>query len=196
MNDTDVRCPACGTTEIHGTRAGPNTITLTCDECGHQWARRPGVSCPRCTSGDPYVRRVDGWQYDDLAEAREDTMAAYDDVTYDEFRCRKCNHVWRVEVSRRTGRTPKPIVSVDQVWARIEAYQGETFRQIQGGEFTYEVRHRSVVPDRTNRQIPKSNFDEALGLVPLRTTVPVQHLQGPSYIFAILMDDRVRAGDW
>jgi rubredoxin len=31
-------------------------------------------------------------------------MAAYDDVLYDEYRCRKCNHVWRVEVGRRAGR--------------------------------------------------------------------------------------------
>jgi hypothetical protein len=33
-------------------------------------------------------------------------------------------------------------------------------------------------------------------LVPLTTTAPLQRLQGPSYLYAILMDDRIRHGDW
>jgi hypothetical protein len=36
----------------------------------------------------------------------------------------------------------------------------------------------------------------APGLVPLENTVPVQHLRGPSYIYAILMDPRIRQDDW
>lgn len=31
-------------------------------------------------------------------------MASYDDVLRDEFRCRRCNHVWRTEAERREGR--------------------------------------------------------------------------------------------
>jgi hypothetical protein len=31
---------------------------------------------------------------------------------------------------------------------------------------------------------------------PLPNTVPVQNLQGPSYLYAILMDSRIRDGDW
>lgn len=89
-----------------------------------------------------------------------------------------------------------PRVSIDEVWRRIESAAGETFRQLRGGEFTYEVRGRSLVPDRTNRVLPRSDFERALELVPLENTVPLQSLQGPSYLYAILMDPRIRQSDW
>lgn len=82
------------------------------------------------------------------------------------------------------------------VWDRIGALQGETFRQMRGGEFTYEVKSGCVVPDRTNRLIPRAHFERAWAIVPLENTVPLQSLQGPSYIYAILMDPRIRAGEW
>jgi hypothetical protein len=82
------------------------------------------------------------------------------------------------------------------VWTRIEANAGQTFHQIRGGAFTYRVYGGSVRPDRTNRLIPKSNFEKALALVPLASTAPVQRLQGPSFIYAILMDPGIRQNDW
>jgi hypothetical protein len=88
------------------------------------------------------------------------------------------------------------MATFDTVWERIKLRAGERFVQIRGGEFTYEVIGGHVVPDRTNQQIPKSHFEEAFGLLPLENTVPVQHLRGPSYIYAILMDKRIRENDW
>ena len=84
----------------------------------------------------------------------------------------------------------------EHVWQRIGEHSGETFRQIRGGAFTYEVRSGAVWPDRTERAIARSQFLQAYDLVPLPSTSVVQHLQGPSYIYAILMDSRVRADDW
>lgn len=86
--------------------------------------------------------------------------------------------------------------SIDAVWMRIANSEGETFQQIRGGEFTYVAESSHIKPDRTNQQIPRAHFEEALGLVPLENTVPVQHLRGPSYIYAVLMDPRIRKGDW
>jgi len=86
--------------------------------------------------------------------------------------------------------------SFEVIWQRIESYAGKKFTQIQGGEFTYEVIRGHVVPNRTNQQLPKSQFEEAFRLVPLENTIPLQHLRGPSYIFAILMDNRIRVSDW
>jgi ssDNA-binding Zn-finger/Zn-ribbon topoisomerase 1 len=101
----DIRCPSCGTDEIHGSPGGTDGgILLTCDRCGERWSRQPQLSCPRCHTPDPYHRRYWGWQYDDNVEARENTMAAYDDVLHDEFRCSNCNYVWKTEVERREGR--------------------------------------------------------------------------------------------
>lgn len=88
------------------------------------------------------------------------------------------------------------MVQFSVVWNRIEAHAGEIFRQMRGGEFSYEIRGGSLIPDRTNRQIPKSNFAKALELVPFESTAQLQALQGPSYIYAVLMDQRVRQDDW
>jgi hypothetical protein len=85
----------------------------------------------------------------------------------------------------------------NQAWGRIVAHQGQTFRQIRGGEFTYRVVGTQLALDRTKWQIPRSHVEEALDLVPLANTVPVQHLFAPSYIYAILMDRRIRSvGGW
>jgi len=86
--------------------------------------------------------------------------------------------------------------SIDALWARIKANEGQTFRQIRGKEFSYMVIGSSVIPSTTKQNIPRSHFAEAVTLMPLRDTVPLQHLRGPSYLFAILMDQRIRAGNW
>ena len=85
---------------------------------------------------------------------------------------------------------------IEAVWGRIEARAGEAFTQVRGARFTYRVAGGHVVPDRTVQQIPRSHFARALELVPLSGPGEVQNLRGPSYIFAILMDPRVRAGEW
>ncbi|MEX0754971.1 MAG: hypothetical protein WD556_07630 [Actinomycetota bacterium] len=88
------------------------------------------------------------------------------------------------------------MVAFDTVWIRIEAHAGEPFRQVRGARFTYSVVNGHVVPDRTNQQIPKSAFEKALDLVPLDGPGEIQHLRGPSYVYAILADPRISAGDW
>lgn len=82
------------------------------------------------------------------------------------------------------------------VWRRIVALEGETFTQIRGGEFTYRVHGDALGLDRTNQDLTKTQVAEAYELAPLTNTVPVQHLRGPSYLYALIMDDRVRQGGW
>ena len=86
--------------------------------------------------------------------------------------------------------------TISEVWARIEAHAGEVFLQKRGKPFTYAVSAGCVRPDRTNRLLPRTDFAAALELVPTHTTVPFQHLQGPSYVWAILHDRRIRQSDW
>ena len=88
------------------------------------------------------------------------------------------------------------MVAFDEVWARIEAHAGEDFSQVRGATFSYEVRGSSLVPSRTKWNIPRAHFEKAWQLVPLKNTAAVQHLQGPSYLYAILMDKRIRQLDW
>jgi len=84
----------------------------------------------------------------------------------------------------------------EEIWGRIKEHSGETFKQIRGGEFTYDFMRGYIILSRTNHNISRSDFKEAYSLVPLKNTVPVQHLRGPSYIYAILMDKRIRKDDW
>ena len=84
----------------------------------------------------------------------------------------------------------------ETVWNRILAFQGEEFRQIRGGTFTYTVEGDYVVPNRTNWRFPKKQIEEAYKLMPVSSTKQLQHLYGPSYLYAILMDGRIRQGDW
>ena len=89
-----------------------------------------------------------------------------------------------------------PTRSIDAAWARIKANEGKTFQQIRGKEFSYTVVESSLVLSTTNQKIARSVLAEAIKLMPLRDTVPLQHLRAPSYLFAILMDQRIRGDDW
>lgn len=88
------------------------------------------------------------------------------------------------------------MADIDTVWSRIERHAGDTFEQKGGGEFSYQIEGTRVVPDRTNRKIGKAEFAKALELVPLDGPGEINHLQGPSYIYGILMDSRIRENDW
>src|SRR5262245_56145473 len=92
------------------------------------------------------------------------------------------------------AKTTSPNASV--VWRRIEAHQGDDFATKTGKPFTYTIRNGAVRPSRTDWQISRGDFEKALERVPLKNTTEVHDLQGPSFIYAILMDERIRAEDW
>lgn len=94
------------------------------------------------------------------------------------------------ERSRNETR-PGDLPDIEVIWDRIISHQQEIFRQIRGGEFTYVVKGKAVFPDRTNVQISKSHFKQALEHYPLTSTAKIQNLRGPSYIYTILMDRRI-----
>jgi len=84
----------------------------------------------------------------------------------------------------------------DEVWNRIEMHAGDDFQQKKGRIFTYQARQGYIVPNTTNRNLPRSQFRTAYEMVPLAGPGQINHLQGPAYIFAILMDPRIRQEDW
>jgi hypothetical protein len=89
-----------------------------------------------------------------------------------------------------------PAPAINLVWERIENCAGQEFQMIRGAAFLYKASGGHVLPDRTNQQIPKSHFEKALQFVPLTGTTSIQDLRGPSFIYAILMDSRIRQTDW
>ncbi|KAI3349982.1 hypothetical protein [Clostridium botulinum] len=87
-------------------------------------------------------------------------------------------------------------MNIEELWKRIKECEGEVFQKIKGGKFTYTVNGNLIILSSTNRLVSKSTFKKALNMVPLKNTVPVQNLQAPSYLYAILMDDRIKKNEW
>jgi hypothetical protein len=83
-------------------------------------------------------------------------------------------------------------VSFDGVWARVVAAAGQEFRQVRGKAFTYSVQGNALVPSTTNRELPRTHFEKAWERFPVRGPGELQDLQGPSYLYAVLTDPRVR----
>ena len=71
------------------------------------------------------------------------------------------------------------------------------FRQIRGKTYTYDIANATLIPRGIDQNIGKSVFAKALDYLPLSNTTTVKHLRGPSYLYSILMDERIRgADDW
>ncbi|MFT8323271.1 MAG: hypothetical protein ABF649_20605 [Bacillus sp. (in: firmicutes)] len=65
---------------------------------------------------------------------------------------------------------------IDVIWERINEQERQVFKQIRGGEFTYDVVGNSIKLSRTNRAISKGTIVEAIKYVPLENTVPLRLL--------------------
>jgi hypothetical protein len=84
----------------------------------------------------------------------------------------------------------------DEVWERILRCAGEIFIQKRGGQFSFDIRGETLELSRTNQNLSRAVFEKAYESVPLDMPSRLNHLRAPSYLFAILMDPRVRREDW
>lgn len=89
----------------------------------------------------------------------------------------------------------KPTIEV--VWRKIAALEGETFHTTSGLEFQYRTAENTFFPSRTKYDISKSDFATVLEMAPLEGPGEVNNIvRGPSYIWAVLHDERIRGSDW
>ena len=89
------------------------------------------------------------------------------------------------------------VPSIDEVWRRISAHQGEQFETKTGLPLTYSVDGNLLTTDRSEYPLGIGDFEKVLETVPLDTLTGITHLvRGPSYIWAILHDPRIRKSDW
>lgn len=88
--------------------------------------------------------------------------------------------------------------AISEIWQRIRTHQNEQFKTIRGKPFVYAVSGHVVTTDRTgDYPMHVSQFEKALALVPLSGPDQINNLvRGPSYVWAILHDDRIRGNDW
>jgi hypothetical protein len=85
----------------------------------------------------------------------------------------------------------RPMSDFDAVWQRIRNHEGEQFRQVRGNPFDYRLTERTLRPSTTNQAIARSHFQRAWERRPLKGPGQLQDLRGPSYLYAVLSDQRI-----
>jgi hypothetical protein len=90
--------------------------------------------------------------------------------------------------------------TTEVVWKRIESHQGEEFRTVRGLPFTFAVEGSGIwffrEGRRINRKLTRAQTEAAIARCPLSTTTEIKDLIDYSYLFALLMDARIRAESW
>lgn len=87
--------------------------------------------------------------------------------------------------------------SVDDLWSRLKSFEGHHFETKTGKPFTYEISGEVFHPSRTEYNISKAEFGKALARVPFEGPGVINRtVRGPSYVWAVLHDRRIRKQDW
>lgn len=88
----------------------------------------------------------------------------------------------------------------EAVWRRIESHQGEEFRTARRLPFTYVVEGAGIWffrnGRRINRKLTRSQVEKAIERCPLKSTTEIKDLMDFAYLFALLMDRRIRGQAW
>ncbi len=88
----------------------------------------------------------------------------------------------------------------DAVWERIVDLQGQLFHTATGLPFTFEIDGPGIWffrdGNRVNRKLSRAQFEIALSRCPLTSTTEIKDLIDYSYLYALLMDKRVRGQSW
>lgn len=78
------------------------------------------------------------------------------------------------------------------IWTLIKQHEGEMFSTVTGKEFTYQIKGNTLYHTRTATGIPKSAFEKAVALNPGKPSDLQNVIVGPSYVYAIITDKRMR----
>lgn len=79
----------------------------------------------------------------------------------------------------------------DDVWRRVVENAGREFHQYRGKVFMYSLQGRAISLSTTNQVIGRNEIKKAWEREP-RKVSDLQDLRGPSYLFAIVTDPRIR----
>ena len=92
--------------------------------------------------------------------------------------------------------TEPAVPDFNEIWRRVIECEGDEFIQVRGKRFSYVCQGNTLSLSSTNQLVARSQFEQAFERVPLMSPAIIQDLRAPSYIFAIMMDDRIRQHDW
>jgi hypothetical protein len=101
------------------------------------------------------------------------------------------------------ARHPSPDAAgnlLEAVWRRVVSHQGEQFQTVRGLPFRFEVEGAGIWffrdGKRVNRKLTRTQFKVALSRCPLTRTTEISDLMDYPYVFAMLMDKRIRGQEW
>ena len=84
-------------------------------------------------------------------------------------------------------------MNFEAVWERILQCEGELFHTVRNLPFTYRIIGGAVVPDRTGFPVSSNDFLKAYNMGELKNPGQINRIvRGPSYVYAILTDPRIR----
>ena len=90
-----------------------------------------------------------------------------------------------------------PSRTFEEIWSQIVSHEGETFNTITGLKFTYKIEREGFYSSRTHYRVPKNDFRKAYQMVPIDGPGIINEImRGPSYIWAVLHDQRISLGEW
>jgi hypothetical protein len=88
----------------------------------------------------------------------------------------------------------------ETVWLRMEHHRGEEFRTATGLPFTFNLEGAGIWffrdGKRINRKLTRAQLQVAISRCPLKSTTEIKDLMDYSYLFAVLMDPRIRGQEW
>lgn len=84
-----------------------------------------------------------------------------------------------------------------EIFSRIKAYQNKLFHTKTGLEFSYSIDGNGFYPSRKKYRISISDIEKAYKLVPFDGPGVVNEIvRGPTYLWAVLHDPRIRKKVW
>ena len=89
----------------------------------------------------------------------------------------------------------------DRAWERIVEHQGQEFHTKTGLPFAYKIEGDSAVwffrdGRRINKRLSRIDVEKAIQKCPLEKVTDISVCFDPTYLFALLMDSRIRRNDW
>lgn len=84
-------------------------------------------------------------------------------------------------------------MTTQSIWDKIKQHEGEIFYTVRGKELVYRViDDKEIAHNRTSVRISRKDFEKALAIHPQSTASLHDIVTGPSYVYAIITDPRMR----
>ena len=84
----------------------------------------------------------------------------------------------------------------NNIWKLVQKHAGEKFKTVSGVEFDYHIENDYIQLHHVNYRLSKRDIEKAFGIEnPTVSLLKQKGIVGPSYVFGIITDPRIKAKD-